>query len=207
MSLYRLKPRFQALLRPFAGLLHRLGATANQVTLAACAGSLLLGGVLALSASAGCGRWFLLLPVWFFLRMALNAIDGLLAREFAQRSMLGAYLNELCDQLSDAALYLPFAFLPQVGGALPVLVVVLANLTEMAGVLAIASTGERRNDGPLGKSDRALVFSLLGLLLGLGMAPGAWLSWVLLIVAVLLLVTVVNRVRRGLAARGSRAGQ
>jgi len=99
MSLYRLKPRFQALLRPFARLLYRFGATANQVTLTtltACAGSLLVGGGLALSASSGQTGWFLLLPGWFFLRMALNAIDGMLAREFGQRSRLGAYLNELC---------------------------------------------------------------------------------------------------------------
>jgi CDP-diacylglycerol--glycerol-3-phosphate 3-phosphatidyltransferase len=127
----------------------------------------------------------------------------MLAREFGQRSTLGAYLNELCDQVADAALYLPFAFLPQLGGALPVLVVVLAHLAEMAGVLAVASTGERRNDGPMGKSDRAFVFSLLGLLLGFGVTPGAWLAWVLVVVALLLLLTVVNRIRRGLAVSGS----
>jgi len=42
--------------------------------------------------------------------MALNAIDGMLAREFGQKSRLGACLNELCDVVSDATLYLPFAF-------------------------------------------------------------------------------------------------
>ncbi|WP_300332933.1 CDP-alcohol phosphatidyltransferase family protein [Accumulibacter sp.] len=209
MSLYRLKPRFQALLRPFAHLLYRLGATANQVTLTACAGSLLVGGGLALSASAGQTGWFLLLPGWFFLRMALNAIDGMLAREFAQRSRLGAYLNELCDQVSDAALYLPFAFLSQAGGALPVLVVVLivlANLAEMAGVLAIGASGERRNDGPLGKSDRAFVFSVLGLLLACGVRPGEWLVWALAAITVLLVLTIVNRVQRGVAESSGSAG-
>ena len=45
-----------------------------------------------------------------FLRMAFNAIDGMLAREFGQQSALGAFLNELTDVVSDAALYLPFAF-------------------------------------------------------------------------------------------------
>ena len=37
--------------------------------------------------------------------MAFNAIDGMLAREFGQKSRLGAYLNELTDVVSDAALY------------------------------------------------------------------------------------------------------
>ena len=50
-----------------------------------------------------------LLPAVLFVRMALNAIDGMLAREHGQKSALGAFLNELCDVVSDAALYLPFA--------------------------------------------------------------------------------------------------
>ncbi len=41
--------------------------------------------------------WYALLPVWMLLRMALNAVDGMLAREFGQQSRLGAYLNELSD--------------------------------------------------------------------------------------------------------------
>jgi hypothetical protein len=112
MSLYTLKPRFQALLRPSARALHGLGMTANQVTVAACAISVGLGAALAAAAQDGHLTWFLLLPVGLLLRMALNAIDGMLAREFAQSSTLGAYLNELCDVISDAVLYLPFGLLP-----------------------------------------------------------------------------------------------
>ena len=44
--------------------------------------------------------------------MALNALDGMLAREFGQQSRLGAYLNELTDVVADAALIAPFALLP-----------------------------------------------------------------------------------------------
>ena len=40
LSLYQLKPRFQDLLRPFVSWLYRLGVTANQVTVCACAVSL-----------------------------------------------------------------------------------------------------------------------------------------------------------------------
>ncbi len=42
--------------------------------------------------------------------MALNAIDGMLAREFNQQSTLGAILNEVGDIISDAALYLALLF-------------------------------------------------------------------------------------------------
>lgn len=199
MTLYALKPRFQALLRPVARRLHAGGVTANQVTIGTAAASLLLGVGLALAAAAGESIWFLLLPGWLLARMALNAIDGLLAREFGQASRLGACLNELADLLADAALYLPFALLPATGSALAVLVVVLANVAELAAVVATADGSGRRNDGPMGKSDRALVFGALGLLLGCGIPPGPWLAGVLATIAVLLLPTIGNRVRRGIA--------
>ena len=141
----------------------------------------------------------LLLTIWLLLRMAMNAMDGLLAREFGQRSAIGAYLNELCDLLSDAALYLPVAFVPGTGGVLTMLVIVLSNLSEMAGVLGVGAATSRHNDGPMGKSDRAFVFGVLGLLLGVGIAPGPWLNWVLSVTALLLIWTIANRVRRGLA--------
>ena len=204
MSLYTLKPRFQALLRPSVRTLHGFGVTANQVTVAACAASVGLGATLAAAAQSGHLSWFLLLPIGLLLRMALNAIDGMLAREFAQSSTLGAYLNELCDMVSDAALYLPFALLPDQSPALTILVILLANLAEMAGVLWIPPTSTRRNDGPMGKSDRALVFGVLGLLVGIGVAAAPWLSWVLAIIALLLVSTVANRVRRGIADDGDR---
>jgi len=93
MSIYALKPKFQNLLRPLVRQLAAKGVTANQVTLIACLLSILLGVVLALFPTFS--SLFFLIPIWLFLRMALNAIDGMLAREFNQKSRLGGYLNEL----------------------------------------------------------------------------------------------------------------
>ena len=91
-------------------------------------------------------RWpFLLLPLWMFVRMALNAVDGMLAREFGQKSRLGAYLNELTDVVSDSALYLPFAFLPPFSPLWTGVVIVLAVLSEFAGVLGPAVGASRRS--------------------------------------------------------------
>jgi CDP-diacylglycerol--glycerol-3-phosphate 3-phosphatidyltransferase len=137
------------------------------------------------------------LPVWFFLRMVLNAMDGMLAREFNQSSTLGAYLNELGDVISDAALYLPFAFVQESSIALVGVVIFLSCLSEMAGVIRMGEGTARRHDGPMGKSDRAFVFGTIGLLLGMGIPPGEWLGWTLAVVAVLLVVTIANRVKRG----------
>jgi len=197
VTLYDLKPRFQALLRPLARTLHAAGVTANQVTLAACAVSVALGAALCWYGDRA--QLFLLLPVWLFLRMALNALDGMLAREFGHKSRLGAFLNELSDVISDAALLLPFAFLPHFGWWEVSLVVFLAALVEMTGVVAVSVGASRRYDGPMGKSDRAFVLGALGLAIGLGMEPAQWQQVLFPALAALLALTLVNRVRRALA--------
>ena len=84
MSIYALKPNFQNLLRPLVGQLAAISVTANQITLIACLLSILLGVVLALFPTFS--SLFFLIPIWLFLRMALNAIDGMLEREFNQKS-------------------------------------------------------------------------------------------------------------------------
>ncbi|MBK8338328.1 MAG: CDP-alcohol phosphatidyltransferase family protein [Sterolibacteriaceae bacterium] len=196
-SIYDLKPRFQALLRPLVVRLHAAGVTANQVTLLACAVSLAVGAALCLAPERR--PLFALIPLWMLLRMGLNAIDGMLAREFGQKSSLGAYLNELTDVFSDAALYLPFAFLPHFAPLWVCAAIGLAMASEYAGVLGLMVGATRRYDGPLGKSDRAFVFGLLGLCIALGMAPAPWQDWIMPALCVLLALTLINRVRAGLA--------
>ncbi|MFV0284568.1 MAG: CDP-alcohol phosphatidyltransferase family protein [Castellaniella sp.] len=197
ISIYSLKPRFQNMLRPLVTWLHACGTTANQVTLAAAVVSLLIASIVAWKAPLA---WpFLLIPVWMFMRMALNAIDGMLAREFGQQSRLGAYLNELCDVLADSALYLPFALLPGVSPLLVVCVVLMAVFSEYAGVLGLMVGATRRYDGPMGKSDRAAVFGLLGAIVGCGVTAAPWLNIVFCGVLALLMYTIFNRVQRGLS--------
>jgi CDP-diacylglycerol--glycerol-3-phosphate 3-phosphatidyltransferase len=131
--------------------------------------------------------------------MALNAVDGMLAREFGQRSALGAFLNELSDVLSDAALALPFAVLPHFGGLGVAAFAVFAGLSELAGALGPTVGASRRYDGPLGKSDRALVLGALALAVGLSLPPWPWLRWLFPALCLLLAATTVNRVRAALA--------
>ena len=197
MTIYDLKPAFQDLLRPVCHTLAAAGVTANQVTVVALLLSLAVGATFALWSDT---RWAaLLVPVWLFLRMALNAIDGMLAREHGMQSKLGAVLNELGDVVADAALYLPFAVVPGFSPLLVAVAVLLALLTEMAGVVAVQIGASRRYDGPLGKSDRAFVFGLLALLLGLGIDPGPFADGVIVLVAVLSAITVWNRSAKALS--------
>lgn len=195
ISIYQLKPRFQQLLRPALAALARAGVTPNQVTLGAMLLSLLYGGALALWPERT-ALWFGL-PLFLLLRMALNAIDGMLATATGNKTPLGALLNELCDQVSDAALYLPFALAAGVMPALVVGVVLAALLAEFSGVLAQTVGAPRGFEGPMGKSDRAFAFGLIALLLGAGVAP-AWANGLLVLVLLLSALTVFNRLRRAL---------
>lgn len=196
LTIYQLKPRFQQLLRPLVGALYRSGVTANQVTVFACVVSVAIG--LALYALPLSTAWFALLPVWCFVRMALNAIDGMLAREFGQKSTLGAYLNELTDVVSDAALYLPFVRLAGFDGLWLGALVLAIALSEMAGVLGQTVGASRRYDGPFGKSDRAFVFGALGLAVALWAPLPAWVGGVLPLATALTVFTTINRIRAGL---------
>ncbi|MGO6784732.1 CDP-alcohol phosphatidyltransferase family protein, partial [Rhizobium ruizarguesonis] len=174
MSVYQLKSRFQNILRPLVRSLAARGVTANQVTSVAAAVSVALGLFLSV---APLRHWFLLVPVWFLLRMGLNAIDGMLAREHGQKSILGAYLNEIGDVVSDVALYLPFALIDPNGLVPAMAVIFLSALTEFTGVLGQTVGASRRYDGPLGKSDRAVLFGALGIFVAVGGTFAAWTSW------------------------------
>lgn len=196
MTIYNLKPKFQALLRPVVDGLHAKGITPNQVTWAALILSIITGALVAMTHGA---TWTLfLIPFVMFIRMALNAIDGIVAKEYDMMSDEGAMLNELGDVISDVALYLPLAFIAGVSPVLVVLFVIVGLFTEVAGILGAVIGGTRRYDGPMGKSDRAFVVGLLALLIGLGLTPGWWSEGLLLLSIGLGIVTVFNRAKRGL---------
>jgi len=195
VSVYQLKARFQNLLRPLVVRLAASGVTANQVTVTAAVISVLLALFLGLN---GGTVWFWLVPVWLFLRMALNAIDGMLAREHGQKSLLGAYLNEIGDVVSDAALYAPFALVAPFSLPWIAAIIFLSTLTEFAGVTGAANGVGRRYDGPVGKSDRAVVFGILGGWVALAGVLPDWVYWLQPLLCLLLIATTVKRIRSGL---------
>jgi CDP-diacylglycerol--glycerol-3-phosphate 3-phosphatidyltransferase len=195
-TIYDFKPAFQRLLRPICGWLARRGITPNQLTVSTALLSLAQGVWLTLSPESRLP--LLLLPLVLFVRMGLNAIDGMLAKEYGLQSRLGAMLNELGDVVSDTALYLPLALIPGVNPVLVVLLVISGILAEMSGVITVQIGASRRYDGPLGKSDRAFLFGFMALLLGLGIEPGNWVAVILSAGLLLSVCTIYNRMRRGI---------
>jgi CDP-diacylglycerol---glycerol-3-phosphate 3-phosphatidyltransferase len=194
-SLYQLKPAFQNVLRPLVAALARIGVTPNQVTLLALAMSVAMGALMAVFPTEPVV--LLLLPLAMFMRMALNAIDGMLARELSMQTTFGGFLNELSDVASDCAMMLPFVLILPQAAVWVVLLTVFAVLGEFAGVVAQALGGSRRYDGPMGKSDRAFLFGLIALLLGAGVAPGSWCVILVAAGCALAVVTLFRRIKRG----------
>src|SRR5699024_1735950 len=196
ISIYELKPRFQRLLLPVVDRLHRMNITPNQVTLAACFLSVLLGVLFYLNHES---IWiYIILPIFMFIRMAMNAIDGVLAKKYSLQTTLGKFLNELTDVISDASLFLPFMLLVE-GAEMTVVIFVLLSVTsEMAGVIAEAASGERRYDGPMGKSDRAFLIGLLSVLIVLGVPVGPYLWIIFLTASLLIALNIYKRVKNGL---------
>jgi len=192
---YQFKPWFQSRLRPLARRAAGAGVRANQVTLAAIGLSAATGVTLLVGNRTA---WFFWLPPVLLTRMALNALDGILAREFGQATRLGVFLNELGDVISDVFLILPFAHVPGFSPFWIWIVAVSAVISEMAGVVAVMAGANRSYDGPMSKSDRAAVLAVLGLWIGLaGGIPPAAARWVPIAMEFLIILTIAQRVRAG----------
>ncbi len=203
-STYDLKQKFSGLLRPIANGLVRIGVTANGVTWAAIWVSFIYGGLIYFLPT---DRWlFLFFPVVLLLRMALNNIDGVIAREHDQKTALGGYLNEIGDVVSDVALYLPFARVAGFNPEAVLFFVISGIVAEFAGVLAHAQGKERSYRGPVTKSDRALVMSLLSLAVYFGLEHTLVINGVLLAMSLLSLLTIRNRIRFGAAEKSASPG-
>lgn len=148
ISVYNLKPKFQQLLNPIVIIFHKLGISANQVTIFTMVASLAFGILPFLTYFNF--YWFLV-PLFFFIRMALNAIDGVIAKKYNQITPLGGFLNELGDIISDSAVILAFInFIPNNPWSL-IIFALLASLTEATGLCAKGISGNRGYKGPMEK--------------------------------------------------------
>lgn len=173
MTIYNLKPGFQSLLRPLLVFFANHKVTPNMLTVMALIGSAFTGGTVLLARLNP--AWLIILSMWLFVRMALNALDGMMAREFHMATDTGAILNEVGDVLSDLVLYLPLALLESSAFVPIVLFCFGAFMTEFCGVLGQALGAGRRYEGPLGKSDRAFMIGAIALITAL--FPNMFIVW------------------------------
>lgn len=196
ISIYNLKPKFQAFLKPILEFLHSKGITANQITLV----SVFWSFIIAMFFWFGDlnNYFFLCLPIGLFVRMALNALDGMMARTYNQQSKLGEILNELGDVISDTVLFLPLMKYEPNAMYFITIFICSSILNEFAGILSKVISGERHYDGPMGKSDRAFVIGFYGLLAFFGIYNFSFSSYIFTILIALLSLSTFIRLKKSL---------
>lgn len=188
------KTWLQKLMHPLARLLFDDGVRAIHVT--SCAG-LISVAVGVLVAAFAFHPWvFVLVPIWMIFRMLFNAVVAVLISEFGQHSRLGTCAHELSRVVAETALFLPFAVIPKVSMLLVLTVTLLAIFSEFAGLLGPLIKASRRRDGPMTSNLRLLCFGIFGAGIGSGYVLTAPINIALAVITVLLLLTIITRIRK-----------
>jgi CDP-diacylglycerol--glycerol-3-phosphate 3-phosphatidyltransferase len=161
-GLYAAKPWFVRRLRGIEDILVTRNVSADALTIAAVVISLVSGVLLGLGGLLEQPALWLFVPLLGLARLALNALDGSIARRTASARPFGQVLNEMGDRLSDVALLAPLAlFVPPV---LALGALVMTLMASAAGLLGVGTIGARLSNGPMGKADRVAVISIASLL-------------------------------------------
>ena len=187
-----LQHRFERALTPLAGLLHRLGVSADQISvtgfvLNAAAAALVITGDL-----AAAGALYLLAGL-------LDLLDGVLARTGGKPTRFGAFLDSTLDRASEGVVFAAIGYrFAAEGSAVDAGIVVLALLGSFLVSYVRARAEGLGAECRVGIATRAERVVLVALGLLSGMLPEA-----IRLVAVLTAVTVAQRIacaRRGLRA-------
>jgi CDP-diacylglycerol--glycerol-3-phosphate 3-phosphatidyltransferase len=176
--------------------MHKQGITANQITIS----SILLSFVI------GIGFWFadinitlfLILPIGLFLRMALNALDGMMARTYNQQSKKGEVLNEIGDLVSDLFVFFPLLKFEKEIFYLIVVFICLSIINEFAGILGKVVSNVRRYEGPMGKSDRTLILGVYGILSYFSINFNEYSIYIFSVITSLLIISTFIRIKKSL---------
>mgnify|MGYP000938225633 CR=1 FL=1 len=84
ISIYKLKTKFQNLLMPICEKLVKLKITPNQITVTTVLLNIIFAGII--YKFSNYNFLYLTVPIFLFLRMALNALDGMIANKFNQKT-------------------------------------------------------------------------------------------------------------------------
>lgn len=195
ISLYNIKPKFQQLLKPLLELLFKLGVSANMITWCAILLSAFTGALIWVHPY---GIMFILLPISLLIRMALNALDGMMARNYNMQSKKGEVLNELGDVVSDFLMFFPLFKLFNLNIYVLITFLFMSLINEYAGILGKAIIGTRQYDGPMGKSDRAFVIGFLSLVFYFSILLINYIDYIFVFIILLLILSTYFRINKTL---------
>lgn len=152
MGIYGIKPWFRQQLQPLIKLLWNVHP--DVLTWAALFLSCVAGDLLYLSDDE---PWYAsVAAVLLFVRLALNALDGLLAQQTGKARVAGEVLNEMTDRFADLAIFTGLILCPLTDPTIGVAAMILVLLVSYTGILGKAVGAERVYSGILGKADRMI---------------------------------------------------
>jgi len=195
LTVYSLKSRFQKLLIPFQNRLIVWNISPNRITLFTCVLCVFYAALLAWLPFTH--TLLLFLPAFMLLRLALNALDGMVATKTKNKTPLGGVLNEVCDVVSDAAVFSAFLIVLPAYHVAWWLVPLLALLIEFVTLSTYQVKQKRSQNGPFGKSDRAVYLGVFAVILWLFpqflAGPSIWTFAYILLGIALACLTLWNR--------------
>jgi CDP-diacylglycerol---glycerol-3-phosphate 3-phosphatidyltransferase len=157
-GLYARKPGFQHRLAGLADWLARREVHPDALTYLAVVCGLIGGLALALGTRSASLLW--LVPPLAGVRLAFNALDGMVATRRDMARPWGKVLNEFADRLSDLAFLGPLLLVPGSSDVLVAAALCATLLVSYIGVLAEAAGSQRQYGGVMGKADRMLWLAL-----------------------------------------------
>ena len=127
--------------------------------------------------------------------MMLNALDGMVAVATDKQSSLGSVLNEVCDVISDLALFAAFVLIIPVSLWLWWLLIILSVMLEFVSLAVYQAVGTRPFSGPFGKSDRAVYLGIFAIFLWINPDSTGFINTYIVVGIILAALTVFNRLK------------
>ena len=193
--LYKQKGNFQKIVRWLAGS----WMTANMATVFGFCFIIFISACFYSGLSLPGARFVLLfIPVFLIFRMGMNALDGMLAREYGTASVTGEIWNEALDIIGDTVAYGSLYFVENGPKTAIFLFLILSWCAEFFGVLGKSlPNGVRRHEALLGgKPDRAIWMGLLSILLFIFPSFLRFSQFYIYGISVFVLVTIFLRIRK-----------
>jgi len=196
ISTYKIKPKFQQMLMPLLKRLHKMGVSPNALTLMAVLLSFAIGYLFWNTSEHH--SFFLFIALGLLLRMILNALDGMMARIYNLQSKLGEILNEVGDIVSDIVIFFPLIVFDSLDIKLAITFISLSIVNEFCGVIAKVVSGKRRYDGPMGKSDRALLIGVICIISYFTSDISFYINYIIGVASFLMIISSYARLKNSL---------
>ncbi|NIM93680.1 MAG: hypothetical protein GTO18_08205 [Anaerolineales bacterium] len=192
MGIYSTKSLWQKVLKPIVTISVQYQVHPDVFTYSAVIISIV--GAVGLYLARTSHAWLWILPPCVLLRLTLNLLDGLVARERQLADTFGELKNEFGDRVADVAIFLGLALGGYVDTRLVLISLSLILCVSYLGILGKAMTGERVYSGIFGKGDRMISLAVFTFYPAISGNLNSF-DWYLALASIAALTTIIQRVR------------